>query len=66
MSDDKLINYDNNNVVIIKIVINVNVIIILYKMFIKRVKEIIKRKRRNYDIYNNLKVYIITKTLFIN
>ena len=42
---------DNDNVIII----NVNVIILLYKMFIKRVNEIIKRKRRNCDIYNNLK-----------
>ena len=42
---------DNNNV----IVINVNVIILLYKMFIKRINEIIKRKRRSYDIYNNFK-----------
>ena len=45
-------NVDNDNNVII---ININVIILLYKMFIKRVNEIIKRKRRNCDIYNNLK-----------
>ena len=42
---------DNNNV----IVININVIVLLYKIFIKRVNEIIKRKRRNCDIYNNFK-----------
>ena len=30
-------------------------ILLLNKMFIKRVNKIIKRKRRNYNIYNNLK-----------
>ena len=29
--------------------------LLLNKMFIKRVNEIIKRKRRDCDIYNNLK-----------
>ena len=53
MSDNKfIINNvnDNNNVIII----NINIIILLYKIFIKCVNKIIKRKRRNYDIYNNL------------
>ena len=54
MSDNEFIinNVNNNNNAII---ININIIILLYKMFIKRVYEIIKRKRRNCDIYNNLK-----------
>ena len=54
LSDNELIinNVNNNNNVII---ININVIILLYKMFIKRINEIIKRKRRDYDIYNNVK-----------
>ena len=54
MSDNEfIINNvnDDNNV----IVINVDIIILLYKMFIKCVNEIIKRKRRSCDIYNNLK-----------
>ena len=54
LSDNEFIvnNVNNNNNVTIA---NINVIILLYKIFIKRVNEIIKRKRRNYDIYNNLK-----------
>ena len=54
LNDNEFIinNVDNNNNVII---INVNVIILLYKMFIKRINKIIKRKRRNCDIYNNFK-----------
>ena len=54
LSNNKLIinNINNDNNVII---ININIIILLYKIFIKRVNEIIKRKRRNCDIYNNLK-----------
>ena len=54
LSDNELIinNVNNNNNVII---ININVIILLYKMFIKRVNKIIKRKRRSCDIYNNFK-----------
>ena len=53
LSDNKFIINDvndNNNV----IVINADIIILLYKMFIKRINEIIKRKRRSCDIYNNL------------
>ena len=45
-------NVNNNNNITI---ININIIILLYKMFIKRINEIIKRKRRNCDIYNNFK-----------
>ena len=41
---------DDNNIIII----NINIIILLYKIFIKCVNKIIKRKRRNCDIYNNL------------
>ena len=44
-------NVNNDDDVVI---VNIDVIILLYKMFIKRVNKIIKRKRRNYDIYNNL------------
>ena len=53
MSDSKFIinNVNNNNNVIIA---NANVVILLYKIFIKRINEIIKRKRRSCDIYNNL------------
>ena len=40
---------DNNNITII----NIDVIILLYKIFIKYINEIIKRKRQSYDIYNN-------------
>lgn len=61
--------FNNNNIIIIiiiNVIINGNIIVILYKMFLKRVNKTIKRKRRNYDIYNNLKVYIITRTLFTN
>ena len=54
LNDDEFIvnNVNNNNIVIIN---NVNIIILLYKMFIKLINEIIKRKRRNCDIYNNFK-----------
>ena len=54
LSDNEFIvnNVNNNDNVTIA---DINVIILLYKIFIKRVNEIIKRKRRNYDIYNNLK-----------
>ena len=45
----------NNEFIINNVNDNNNVIILLYKMFIKRVSEIIKRKQRNYDIYNDLK-----------
>ena len=43
LNDNEFIidNVNNNDDVII---VNVNVIILLYKMFIKRVNEIIKRK----------------------
>ena len=47
LSDNEFINInddDDNNVIIINVIINVNVIVILYKMFIKRINEIIKRK----------------------
>ena len=52
MSDNEFIvnNVNNNND---NVVININIIILLYKIFIKRVNEIIKRKRRSCDIYNN-------------
>ena len=54
LSDNEFIvnNVDNNNNIII---INANVIILLYKISAKRINEIIKRKRRNCDIYNNFK-----------
>ena len=62
LSDNEFININididinnNDNVIIIDIIIDINIIIMLYKMFTKRVNEIIKRKRRNYDIYNNFK-----------
>ena len=42
---------DNNDIVIV----NINIIVLLYKIFIKRVNKIIKRKRRSCDIYNNFK-----------
>ena len=54
MSDNEFIINDvnnNNNAIII----NINAIILLYKIFIKRINKIIKRKQRNCDIYNNLK-----------
>ena len=35
------------------IVVDVNAIILLYKIYTKYINEIIKRKRRSYDIYNN-------------
>ena len=53
LSDNEFIinNINNNNNIAI---VDINVIILLYKIFAKCVNEIIKRKRRSCDIYNNL------------
>ena len=53
LNDNKFIvnNIDDDDDTII---VDIDIIILLYKMFTKCVNEIIKRKRRNYDIYNNL------------
>ena len=52
MSDNEfIINDINDN----DDIIDIDAIVLLYKMFTKRINEIIKRKRRNCDIYNNLK-----------
>ena len=48
LNDNKLIidDVDNNNNIVI---ININVIILLYKISIKRVNKIIKRTRKLYS-----------------